>query len=111
MRGLGNDMKLGLSDMFYLGGPLSLRGFQTRGAGPHSDGDATGALGYWSAGIHLFTPLPFRPGRGGLGELFRTHFFVNTGNIADFQLGTAFLVKCSFFFYKHLFFLQLKENL
>ncbi|XP_045467850.1 sorting and assembly machinery component 50 homolog B [Harmonia axyridis] len=85
MRGIGNDMKIGLSDMFYLGGPLSFRGFQTRGAGPHSDGDATGALGYWAAGLHLFTPLPFRPGSGGLGELFRTHFFVNTGNIGEFQ--------------------------
>lgn len=90
MRGIGNDMKIGLSDMFYLGGPLSFRGFQTRGAGPHSDGDATGALGYWAAGLHLFTPLPFRPGSGGLGELFRTHFFVNTGNIGEFQPGTIF---------------------
>lgn len=84
MFNVGNDKKIGLCDRYYLGGPLSIRGFQMRGVGPHSDGDALGAMAYWSAGMHLFTPLPFRPGRGGFGELFRTHFFVNTGNVGDF---------------------------
>ena len=40
---------------------------------------------YWAAGLHLFTPLPFRPGRGGLGDILRTHFFVNAGNIDNFD--------------------------
>lgn len=43
LRGISNDMKIGLCDMFYLGGPLSLRGFQMRGVGPHADGDAIGS--------------------------------------------------------------------
>ncbi|XP_019869907.1 sorting and assembly machinery component 50 homolog [Aethina tumida] len=80
------DMKIGMSDLFYLGGPLSVRGFQTRGLGPHSDGNAVGSLGFWAAGLHLFAPLPFRPGRGGFGELFRTHLFVNGGNVGEFRL-------------------------
>lgn len=86
MSSISNDMKISMSDMYYLGGPLSIRGFQMRGVGPHSDGDALGCTSYWSAGLHLFTPLPFRPGRGGFGELFRTHFFVNGGNVGNFRV-------------------------
>ncbi|XP_022907142.2 sorting and assembly machinery component 50 homolog B [Onthophagus taurus] len=82
LKGIGNDMQIGMSDMFFLGGPLDLRGFQMRGIGPRADGDALGAEMYWSAGLHLFTPLPFRPGKGGFGDIFRTHFFVNAGNVA-----------------------------
>jgi outer membrane protein insertion porin family len=87
MRGLSNDMKIGMSDTYYLGGPLSLRGFQMRGVGPHSEGDALGSLAYWASGLHLFTPLPFRPGRGGFGDLFKTHLFITAGNVGDFRLG------------------------
>ncbi|KAJ3652126.1 hypothetical protein Zmor_018119 [Zophobas morio] len=86
MRGLTNDMKIGMSDKYYLGGPLSLRGFRMRGVGPHSDGDALGSLAFWSSGLHLFTPLPFRPGRGGFGDLFKTHLFITAGNIGDFKI-------------------------
>ncbi|KAJ8982214.1 hypothetical protein NQ317_013516 [Molorchus minor] len=89
MSSISNDMKIGMSDMYYLGGPLSIRGFDMRGVGPHSERDALGAMSYWSAGLHLFTPLPFRPGKGGFGELFRTHLFVNAGNIGNFQLAKS----------------------
>lgn len=44
MRGISNDLKIGLSDMFYIGGPLSVRGFQMRGIGPRSDSDALGSM-------------------------------------------------------------------
>ncbi|XP_017772030.1 PREDICTED: sorting and assembly machinery component 50 homolog B [Nicrophorus vespilloides] len=83
MHEIGDEKKINLCDMYYLGGPLSLRGFKTRGVGPQSDGDALGSLCYFSGGLHLYTPLPFRPGKGGFGELFRTHLFVNAGNVAD----------------------------
>lgn len=43
MHKVNGDMKVPMSDMFYLGGPLSLRGFDMRGVGPHSEGDALGA--------------------------------------------------------------------
>ncbi|XP_041970829.1 sorting and assembly machinery component 50 homolog [Aricia agestis] len=71
-----------ISDRFYLGGPASLRGFAQRGAGPRADGLAVGGSVFWASGLHLYTPLPFRPGKGGLGELFRSHFFVNAGCLA-----------------------------
>ncbi|KAF2904629.1 hypothetical protein ILUMI_01545 [Ignelater luminosus] len=87
LNSLGNDYLVCLSDVYYLGGPLSLRGFQTRGVGPHSEGNSIGSSWFWSTGLHLYTPLPFRPGRGGFGELFRTHLFVNAGNINPFKIG------------------------
>ena len=43
--------------------------------------DSLGADSYWAAGLHLYTPLPFRPGRGGLGDYIKTHFFLNCGNL------------------------------
>ncbi|XP_038051993.1 sorting and assembly machinery component 50 homolog B-like isoform X2 [Patiria miniata] len=75
-----------INDRFFIGGPTSVRGFNFRGLGPHADGDAVGGEAYWAAGLHLFTPLPFMPGRGGLGDLIRTHVFVNAGNLCNLNL-------------------------
>lgn len=50
-------------------------------------GDYLGGEAYWAGGLHLYTPLPFRPGRGGFGELFRTHFFLNAGNLCNLNYG------------------------
>lgn len=37
---------------------------------------------YWAGGLHVFAPLPV-PGAGsGLGALFRSHLFLNTGCVA-----------------------------
>lgn len=95
MSSLSKDKKISISDLYYLGGPLSIRGFQTRGIGPHSNGDALGATSFWSSGLHLFTPLPFRPGRGGFGDLFRIHYFVNAGNIGEFKV-CKYIFPCAF---------------
>lgn len=80
------DKTVQICDKFFLGGPLFLRGFTPRGAGPQSDGCALGADLFWAGALHLYTPLPFRPGKGGIGEYFRTHFFINSGNIGNFEL-------------------------
>ncbi|XP_026739903.1 sorting and assembly machinery component 50 homolog A-like [Trichoplusia ni] len=71
-----------LPDQLFLGGPTSLRGFQQRGVGPHSDGQATGGRAYWAGGLHVFAPLPFQGARAGLGALFRSHAFVTAGSLA-----------------------------
>ena len=55
-------------------------------------GCALGANMYWCTGLHLYTPLPFRPGKGGFGEYFRTHFFVNSGNLMN--LSKNFVIPC-----------------
>ena len=51
--------------------------------------DSLGADAYWAAGLHLYTPLPFRPGRGGLGDRIKTHLFLNSGNLIS--LNTSML--------------------
>uniref|UniRef100_A0A8C5GKN4 POTRA domain-containing protein n=1 Tax=Gouania willdenowi TaxID=441366 RepID=A0A8C5GKN4_GOUWI len=76
-----------LSIRFYLGGPTSVRGFGMYSIGPQSEGDYLGGEAYWAGGLHLYTPLPFRPGRGGFGDLFRTHFFLNAGNLCNLNYG------------------------
>jgi len=81
-----NDKTFNISDHFFLGGPNNIRGFDINGVGPHSDGSSLGGTMYWAGGLHLYTPLPFRPGKGGLGDLFRTHVFVTGGNIGNFWL-------------------------
>uniref|UniRef100_A0AAR5Q7D4 Bacterial surface antigen (D15) domain-containing protein n=1 Tax=Dendroctonus ponderosae TaxID=77166 RepID=A0AAR5Q7D4_DENPD len=86
---ISKEKKVTIADRCYIGGPLSIRGFDMRGIGPHSDSDSLGSNAFWAAGFHLFTPLPFRPGQGGFGELFRTHLFLNTGNVGDLCLGKA----------------------
>jgi len=86
MKSLDDNKPPMVCDNFFLGGPLTLRGFDMRGVGPNSDGSFTGGESYWSSGFHIYTPLPFIPVSGGFGELFRTHFFVNCGNVGNFSL-------------------------
>jgi len=86
LKDIQGDKTFNISDHFFLGGPLNVRGFDTRGIGPSSDGCALGGTLYWASGLHLYAPLPFRPGRGGLGDLFRSHMFVTAGNVGSFWL-------------------------
>ncbi|KAL6259931.1 hypothetical protein P5V15_009841 [Pogonomyrmex californicus] len=81
---ISNDMKISIADNFFLGGPLNLRGFDMRGCGPRYDGNSVGGEMYWAAALHIYTPLPFRPGRNSFGDLFRLHGFINGGNLSNF---------------------------
>ncbi|KAI1882147.1 hypothetical protein AGOR_G00247680 [Albula goreensis] len=81
------DKLTSIADRFYLGGPTSVRGFSMYSIGPQSEGDYLGGEAFWAGGVHLYTPLPFRPGRGGFGDLFRTHFFLNAGNLCNLNYG------------------------
>lgn len=84
---ISNDMKISIADHFFLGGPLNLRGFDMRGCGPRSEGNSVGGEMYWAAALHVYTPLPFRPGRNSFGDLFRLHGFINGGNLSNFTYG------------------------
>jgi outer membrane protein insertion porin family len=76
-----------ITDRFFLGGSQSIRGFSMNSVGPQDEGCAIGSDAYWAAGAHLFTPLPFRPGKGKFGELFRAHFFITGGNCQSLAFG------------------------
>ncbi|XP_076617996.1 sorting and assembly machinery component 50 homolog B [Colletes latitarsis] len=89
LRGINDNMKINIADQFFLGGPMNLRGFDMRGCGPRHDGNSIGGDAYWALALHLYTPLPFRPGRHGFGDLFRLHGFVNGGNVSNFTFKFA----------------------
>lgn len=69
-----------VTDKFFLGGPLNLRGFQMNGVGPHNNGSALGANTYWVGGLHAYLPLPFK---NACNEYMRVHSFLNAGTITD----------------------------
>lgn len=75
--------KHNISDKFFLGGPLGLRGFQLRGVGPQCEGASLGGTTYWSTGCHLYSPLPFRRGHGFIGEYLRVHSFITAGTLCE----------------------------
>lgn len=87
--GLNKDKPVAINDKFFLGGPLTLRGFNEGGVGPHSEGNSLGADAYWLCAAHLYTPLPFKPGIGGFGNFFRSHAFVNAGNVGSVDIGKS----------------------
>jgi hypothetical protein len=51
---------------------------------------------YWLSGLHIYTPLPFRPGKGGFGDLFRTHLFVTAGNLQNIVPGMFDLISFAY---------------
>lgn len=78
------DKTFTLCDRFFLGGPLSLRGFQHYGVGPKSDGSSLGGTVYWQSAYHIYTALPFtKPTKGSFSDNFRLNFFANAGCIQD----------------------------
>lgn len=78
------DKTFTLCDRFFLGGPMSLRGFSHYGVGPKSDGSSLGGTVYWQGAYHIYTPLPFtKPKKGSFSDNFRLNFFANAGCIQD----------------------------
>nr|XP_039268177.1 sorting and assembly machinery component 50 homolog A-like [Styela clava] len=77
-----------IPDRFFIGGPLTLRGFDMNRAGPQVDGDFLGGNCYWVAGLHAYLPLPFywrNFGKGSWLDGFRIHGFFNAGNVLTFD--------------------------
>ncbi|CAO3657114.1 unnamed protein product [Mucor hiemalis] len=73
-----------VSDRFYLGGPLSVRGFKMGGIGEREGNDALGGEGYWAAGASLISSIP------GLTHLpVKAHAFANAGSIVTSTEGVS----------------------
>ncbi|KAF7494496.1 Sorting and assembly machinery component 50 -like protein B [Sarcoptes scabiei] len=80
---LKNFNNVTVSDKFFLGGPLNLRGFEMFGVGPHGDQNfsSLGANKYWTGALHLYCPLPLS--NSSLDRLLQLHAFINTGSISN----------------------------
>ncbi|KAI9252039.1 surface antigen-domain-containing protein [Helicostylum pulchrum] len=81
----GQEKSPRVSDRFYLGGPLSVRGFKMGGIGEREGNDALGGEGYWAAGASLIGSIP------GLSHLpVKAHAFANAGSIVTKTEGVSF---------------------
>lgn len=89
---LGNKERVSISDAFFLGGPQTLRGFYTAGAGEHKEGAAVGSNCYWLGAVHFWSPLPFSRRDSGFANLFRTQVFCNFGQAGEF---TSDFLRCA----------------
>ncbi|KAI9314954.1 bacterial surface antigen [Dichotomocladium elegans] len=77
LHALDDRKVMNVSDRFYLGGPLSVRGFKMGGIGPREGNDAAGGNIFYAAGISLTTPIP-----GVIDQCpIKAHAFFNSGNI------------------------------
>lgn len=70
-------------DNFYLGGPLTFRGFEECGVGKKEDGSITGSSMFWRYNTHVHAPLPFLSKKNKLSNLIRIHLFMNSGNVGN----------------------------
>lgn len=92
--------ELAISEKFFVGGPLTLRGFGENGVGPSTSSEkltseggksdvkfALGSNAYWLTGLHVYSPLPFLGTKAQIGQIIykclRLHGFVNAGSAAS----------------------------
>lgn len=75
--------KINICDKFFAGGPLTLRGFKFQGLEPNRRGHPLGDMSYLSAGLHLYSILPYTTPDTPINDYIRPHVFVNTGTIGD----------------------------
>ncbi|XP_050438725.1 sorting and assembly machinery component 50 homolog isoform X2 [Adelges cooleyi] len=79
---LGTYKKPNIMDKFFLGGPMTLRGFQSRGVGSLNDDAVAGAMSYWIMAAHIYVKPMFGMESNRINEALRLHLFCNAGNIS-----------------------------
>ncbi|XP_050530646.1 sorting and assembly machinery component 50 homolog A-like isoform X2 [Daktulosphaira vitifoliae] len=82
MTDLGTFKKPNLMDKFFLGGPMTLRGFQSRGIGSLSNNSIAGVTSYWVSAIHIYIKPLLGMENSRINDVFRLHLFCNAGNIS-----------------------------
>lgn len=75
--------KINICDRFFAGGPLTLRGFKFQGLEPNVRGYPLGDASYLSAGVHIYSILPYTTPETPINNFIRPHLFLNTGTIGD----------------------------
>jgi outer membrane protein insertion porin family len=80
--GKGSPSEILISDRFFLGGPLMMRGWNSRLVGPFSQGDSIGGDLFFAGGFHLTFPFP-KLSKSGV----RGHLFSNVGNVSQMKSG------------------------
>ncbi|XP_060857003.1 sorting and assembly machinery component 50 homolog [Metopolophium dirhodum] len=85
---LGTFKKVNMMDRFFLGGPMTLRGFQSRGIGNLNDNVVAGVTSYWVSAVHIYVKPLFGMESNRINEAIRLHLFCNAGNISFFGKDT-----------------------
>lgn len=83
---LYKPLKYNICDKFFVGGPLTLRGFKPQGLGSNVDGHPLGDLSYLTAGLHIYPRMPYTTPLSSINQYIRPHIFVNTGTIGDINV-------------------------
>ncbi|OMJ13472.1 SAM50-like protein [Smittium culicis] len=82
---LDHSTKSYISDRFFLGGPMSIRGFSYRGLGPYDGKDSLGGELMGVASLSLMSRLPFIKSENLLGQIF-----INAGSLSNWISGTSY---------------------
>lgn len=88
---LKNFDKPSLTDRFYLGGPLTLRGFALNSAGNQENGYSLGIESYIGGSLNYYTPLPFMSGDSNFSRAIKLHFFANMASVGNITKKSSLL--------------------
>lgn len=75
--------RINICDKFFAGGPLTIRGFRLNGLAPTRGGFPLGAASFLSAGMHIYSILPYTTLNSTINDYIRPHIFFNSGTIGD----------------------------
>nr|KAJ3415242.1 hypothetical protein HK105_001569 [Polyrhizophydium stewartii] len=77
----GGQKRNRVNDRFFLGGPLSVRGFKQAGIGPRDGKESLGGDAYWAGSLGLLSPLPFIPLKP-----VKAQVYLNGGSLVPLRL-------------------------
>ncbi|KNC77357.1 hypothetical protein SARC_10184 [Sphaeroforma arctica JP610] len=83
----GTSAATSISDRYFLGGAMSMRGFNMAGIGPRDRNDSLGGDAFWATGIQIRSPIPLL--QKSTGDTLQLHSFFNAGSLANFSSDSA----------------------
>jgi len=76
-----------INDKCFLGGPVSVRGFRTKGLGPATKNESLGGDVYFAANTHLMSPA-FSITKSAIPIQIKAQLFHNCGNLVNLENNT-----------------------